>query len=274
MWVFVDFLGQQNAVKCFFFNAAVGLEVAFVSLRTHTTRNSILGILSGKDFQMIFVDTPGIHHSQNKLDKFMMKNVRSAIAGADVVLYLFDGSKPMEEEEKQYIQMLEQKCENLILVQTKADKKQVLTYPNAIQISSQTGENVQKLLDQILLLLPERDFVFDEDLYTDRSIKFLISEKIRGVLLEVLDKEVPHGIAVVITNFVEDENLVKIDAEIVCEREQHKGIIIGKGGKTLKLVGQKAREYAEELLGQKCLLKLFVKVDENWREKNISAYGY
>lgn len=271
---YVAILGQPNAGKSSLLNFLIGEEVAIVSHRRQTTRNSILGIKNSKDYQIIFIDTPGIHHSKNQLDKYMMKNVRSAIATAEVVVYLFDGSVQMDNEEKDYIQMLKNKCENLILVQTKSDKKQIENEFDATKISVVSGENIDALVDKIVKLLPERQPIFDEDLYTDKSISFLIAEKIRGYLLNNLDKEIPHGVAVLITSFQESETLVEIEAEIVCEKEQHKGIIIGKSGANLKKLGQETRKYVEDLLEKKCMLKLFVKVEKDWRNKNIENFGY
>lgn len=271
---YVAILGQPNAGKSSLLNFLIGEEVAIVSHRRQTTRNSILGIKNSKDYQIIFIDTPGIHHSKNQLDKYMMKNVRSAIATAEVVVYLFDGSVQMDDEEKDYIQMLKNKCENLILVQTKSDKKQIENEFDATKISVVSGENIDALVDKIVKLLPERQPIFDEDLYTDKSISFLIAEKIRGYLLNNLDKEIPHGVAVLITSFQESETFVEIEAEIVCEKEQHKGIIIGKGGANLKKLGQETRKYVEDLLEKKCMLKLYVKVEKDWRNKNIENFGY
>ncbi len=269
---YVAVLGRPNAGKSSLVNALVGEEVAIVSHRRQTTRDSILGIKNGQGYQMIFVDTPGVHHSENKLDKFMMKNVRSAIATADVVLYLFDGTKPLDEEELDYIKMLEEKCENVILLATKADKKQIQHELKSLSISVLNGQNLKMLEERILSYLPERNPIYDDDLYTDKSIKFLIAENVRGYLLDNIDKEIPHGVAVVVTRFVEDETIVHVDVDIVCEREQHKGIIIGKGGKFLKKLGEHTRKYIENLMETKCMLKLFVKVDKDWRTKNIEAY--
>lgn len=271
---YVAVLGKPNAGKSSLVNFLVGEEVAIVSHRRQTTRNSILGIKNGEDYQIIFVDTPGIHHSQNQLDKFMMKNVRSAIAGADVVLYLFDGSKEMESEEIEYIENLKTKCENVILLQTKADKKQLNQPLEGLKISVATGEGIEKLLEEIVKKLPENARIFDEELYTDKSINFLICEKIRGFLLNNLEQEVPHGVAVVVENFEETTESVYVDVNIICEREQHKGIIIGKGGSVLKQVGKETRQYIENLLGKKCTLKIFVKVDKDWRNKNVEQYYY
>lgn len=271
---YVAVLGQPNAGKSSLVNYLVGEEVAIVSHRRQTTRNSILGIKNGKDYQIIFVDTPGIHHSANKLDKFMMKNVRSAIASADIALYLFDGTKPLEDEEIEYIKMLKEKCENVILLRTKGDKKQQKFDLDALEISVKNGENLRELEKLIVSLLPERNAVYDEDLYTDKSVKFLIAEKARGYLLENIDKEIPHGVAVVVSRFDEIDNLAAVDLDIICERDQHKGIIIGKGGQNIKKMGQETRKYAEDLLQKKCVVKLFVKVDKDWRNKDIARYGY
>lgn len=271
---YVAVLGRPNAGKSSLMNYIVGEEVAIVSHRRQTTRNSIIGIKNSEEYQIIFIDTPGIHHSKNALDKYMMKNVRTALAGADVVLYLFDGTKDMEQEEVEYIDMLQKKCEKVIILQTKCDKKQKNFDIDAMKISVETGENIDKLIEKIVDFLPKNNKIYDDELYTDKSISFLITEKIRGLMLNNIDKEIPHGVAVVITNFDENEEVVKIEADIICEREQHKGIIIGKGGLALKKIGQETRKYVEELLDKKCVLKLFVKVDKDWRNKNIQNYGY
>ena len=175
---------------------------------------------------------------------------------------------------KEYIEMLKGKCENVVLVQTKADKKQLDFDLEAVKISVKTGQNIDSLTNFVSRLLPEREAIYDKDLYTDKNINFLIAEKVRGILLNNIDKEVPHGVAVVITKFVELESIAKIDIDIVCEREQHKGIIIGKGGKVLKEVGKQTRIFAEDLLDKKVNINLFVKVDKDWRMKNIEQYGY
>lgn len=270
---YVAVLGLPNAGKSSLVNRLVGEEVAIVSKRIQTTRNNILGICNGKNFQVVFIDTPGIHHSKNKLDRFMMKNVRNAITTADVILYLVDSGKIVSDEEKDYIKMLKSKAEKVIVVLTKSDKKAVADVSGDISISVKENKNLDKLINLIVEKLPTGDAIFDEDEYTDKSIKFLVCEHIRGRLLDILDNEIPHGIAVVCEKLEENES-VKMDILIILEKERHKGIVIGKGGKNLKEIGISARQYAENLFGKKVNIQLLVKVDENWRNNNISEYGY
>ena len=271
---FVAVLGRPNAGKSSLINRIVGEEVAIVTKRQQTTRNNILGIANGENFQIIFIDTPGIHHSKNKLDKFMMKNVRNAISTADVVVYLIDASREVDEEEQDYIKMLGEKAEKLIVVLNKVDKKLVANVNADIKISVLENLNIDKLIEKIVEYLPENDRIYGEDEYTDKSINFLVCEHIRGILLSKLDNEIPHGIAVVAEKMNEREDKVSMDISIIAEKERHKGIIIGKNGALIKEVGISARKYAEELFGKQVVLHLFVKVDENWRDLAVSKYGY
>lgn len=271
---YVAVLGRPNAGKSSLINRIVGEEVAIVTKRQQTTRNNILGIANGENFQIIFIDTPGIHHSKNKLDKFMMKNVRSALSTADVVIYLIDASREVDEEEQDYIKMLSEKAEKLIVVLNKVDKKLVANVNADIKISVLENLNIDKLIEKIVEYLPENDRIYGEDEYTDKSINFLVCEHIRGILLSKLDNEIPHGIAVVAEKMNEREDKVSMDISIIAEKERHKGIIIGKNGALIKEVGISARKYAEELFGKQVVLHLFVKVDENWRDLAVSKYGY
>ena len=269
---YVAVLGRPNAGKSSLVNFYVGEQVAVVSKRQQTTRANILGIVTDKDYQIVFIDTPGIHHSKNALDRFMMKNVRSAISTADVILYLFDASKVVDGEEQEYISTLREKTDKLIVVKTKIDKQNVANIASDIEISVNNKINTDKLINMIAQNLPEGDPIFDKDEYTDKSIKFLVCEFIRGQLLDMFDNEIPHGVAVVVENLLEERERVKLDIAIICERENHKGIIIGKGGKNLKIIGSNAREYAEDLFNKQVVLHTFVKVDEGWRNKNVSKY--
>lgn len=273
---YVALVGKPNAGKSSLLNAIVGEKVAIVSSKPQTTRDNILGILTSDDYQIVFVDTPGVHHSKNLLDKAMMKNVRSALAGVDCVVYLIDGTKSPDEEELDYINHIEG---DKIIVKTKTDLAKQQQFNHDIALSSVTRENVDKLIEKILQSLPEYDapyYIFPPDYYTDKSVKFLIAEEIREKALNLLNQEVPHGIAVEIIRFYEEEEIVYIDADIVCEQERHKGMIIGKGGTTLKQIGVETRKFAKELLGKNVMLKLFVKVEKDWRNKpqKVKNLGY
>lgn len=278
---YVGVFGRPNAGKSTLVNALVGQQVAIVSSKPQTTRDNILGIVNESNTQIILVDTPGIHHSKNQLDKTMMKNVRSAMAGVDVILYLVDGTFMPDEEELENIQHIKEKAKeediSFLLVMTKKDKPNKNTLACDYYISSFTGESLQELKQKLISLLPQSDiknFVYEEDYFTDKSIRFLVAEKVRETALNLLKKEVPHGICVQIERFEEKENITIIEANLICEQERHKAIILGKGGEKIKQIGQVAREYAEELLETKVLLKLFVKVDKNWRDRQDKVASY
>lgn len=290
---YIAILGRPNAGKSTLVNNLVGEKVAIVSPKPQTTRNNILGILTKENYQLVLIDTPGIHKSKNALDKYMMKNVRSAQSGASVNVYLIDSTKAISEQELDYIKNLKEKEETpLIVVISKVDLiKQLDILPiidklsnvqeidEIVPISSIKGKNTKELLDTILKYLPESDyknFEYDEDYYTNKSLRFIASETIREKALYFLQDEIPHGISVDIVNFEEKERIVVIDADIICEKESHKSIIIGKKGSMLKNIGEKARIELENLTGKKVLLKLFVKTKKNWRENTnlLTEFGY
>lgn len=273
---YVGIIGKTNAGKSSLVNALVGQKVAIVTNRPQTTRDNILGVLNGENYQVVLVDTPGVHRSKNKLDKKMMKNVRSAISGVDLILYLVDGTKTLDEEEKAYYEHLPQPK---MLIKTKLDKKGLKNFNADFEISSLNGTGLEELKNYIIDKMPKsetKNFPFEEDDYTDKSLRFIVAEEIRQNALNILEDEIPHGIAVEIERFDEKENITIIEVVLVVEEERHKGIVIGKGGKTLKIIGQTTREFAEELLGQKVLLKIFVKVDKDWRnsDNSLKKFGY
>lgn len=273
---YIALIGKPNAGKSTLINALVGEKVAIVSPKPQTTRDNIIGILTQDNFQMVFVDTPGIHKTKNSLDKAMMKNVRSAIAGVDLVLYLIDGTTLPDQEEIEYINHIDIPK---LIVKTKSDLKGQKEFNYDIQVSVFNGENLDELKKLICKYLPcydNKHYLYEPDFYTDKSIKFLIGEELREKALLSLHQEVPHGIAVEIIRFYEGENVVEVDADIICENERHKGMIIGKGGCNLKAMGEKTRLFAQELLGKKVMLKLFVRVEENWRNKpqKVKNLGY
>ena len=273
---YVAVVGLPNAGKSSLVNALVKEKVAIVSSKPQTTRDNIMGIISTDNYQIVLVDTPGVHHSKNALDKAMMKNVRSAVNGVDLILYLIDGTTMPSKEEKEYIAHLEVPTK---VIKTKIDLKNLKDFDCDLAISTKTGENLDKLKNMILNYLPSyenKHYIFQPDYYTDKSIKFLIAEEIREKALEILHQEIPHGIALEITRFVEDKNLVHIDADLICENERHKGIIIGKNGQTLKKIGEQARASAEELLSKKVMLNIFVRIEKDWRSKpeKLKNLGY
>lgn len=273
---FVAVVGLPNAGKSSLVNALVGQKVAIISSKPQTTRDNILGIINGDDYQIVLVDTPGVHHSKNALDKAMMKNVRSAVNGVDLILYLIDGTTLPSEEERQYIEHLTLPTK---VIKTKIDLKNLKNFNCDLEVSSRTGENIDKLKQLILEYMPsynEEHYIYDKDYYTDKSVKFLIAEEIREKALNILHQEVPHGIAVEIIRFYEEESIIHIDADIICENDRHKGMIIGKGGQVLKKIGMEARLFAEQLLDKKVMLKIFVRVEKDWRNKpdKIKSLGY
>lgn len=275
---YVAILGKPNAGKSTLINYLVGMKLAIVSQKPQTTRDNILGIYTSKNSQLVFIDTPGIHKATSHLDKFMMKNVRTAKAGADVVLYLLDSSIAPDPDEIEHIEKMKADGINLVVAGSKLDKKKV-DFDCAVCFSALTGENIPLLIEKILKFIPSsktKNFLYDADEVTDKSVKFIISEYIRESALKQLKKEIPHGIAVVVTKFEETPKIANIEAEIVCEKPNHKGIIIGKGGATLKAIGIESRTNAEQLLGKKVMLSLFVKVEEGWKDKpnKLTGLGY
>ncbi len=275
---YVAILGKPNAGKSTLINYLVGMKLAIVSQKPQTTRDNILGIYTSKNSQLVFIDTPGIHKATSHLDKFMMKNVRTAKAGADVVLYLLDSSIAPDPDEIEHIEKMKADGINLVVAGSKLDKKKV-DFDCDVCFSALTGENIPLLIEKILKFIPSsktKNFLYDADEVTDKSVKFIISEYIRESALKQLKKEIPHGIAVVVTKFEETPKIANIEAEIVCEKPNHKGIIIGKGGATLKAIGIESRTNAEQLLGKKVMLSLFVKVEEGWKDKpnKLTGLGY
>lgn len=289
---YVAVLGKPNAGKSSLVNALVGEKVAIVSSKPQTTRNNILGILTRENYQLILVDTPGIHKAKNQLDKYMMKNVRSAIGGAYLNVYLIDATKPLGEEEFNYIKSLSEKEIPVVVCLTKIDLisrenclptldklSQIKNIKEIIPISSMKNKNLHELTEKMLEFIPSspvKNFEFDEDYYTDKSVKFIASEIIREKALYNLEKEIPHGVSVVITIFNEKKDLTVIEADLICEKNSHKGMIIGSHGSMLRKIGESARIELEQLLGTKVLLKLWVRVKENWREQqnNLNDFGY
>ena len=286
---YVSIIGRTNAGKSTLLNKLIGQKISIVSPKKQTTRENILGILTKGNTQIIFVDTPGIHRSKNALDKAMNKEVRAASEGVDAIIYLIDITKKIEAEEISYLEKLIEKNSEevdgekvfttpIFIVLSKTDAISMeKAYPEVqklnrlenveiLPISTFKNRNLDLLVDKIVSVLPEAEyFLFEEDEITDKSVKFLVGEIIREKALYLLNEEIPHGIAVVVTNF--DEENGEISADIVCEKDSHKGIILGHKGEMIKKIGMNARKSIEYLLDQKINLKLFVRVERDWRSK-------
>lgn len=277
---FVAIVGRPNVGKSTLLNALVGEKVAAVSKKPQTTRGKITGIRTDGADQFVFVDTPGLHKPRNKLGEYMMEAVRSAIPDTDVVILVTDENDGrVSKADRDVLDNLKSLHIPAILVINKVDiaKKDMLLvtmdhyakafdFASIIPLSALTGESLDILTDELKPFLRKERWFFPEDMITDRSEREIAAEIIREKLLRLLDEEIPHGTAVTIEDYTEKENIVDIRAEIYCEKEAHKKIIIGKNGETLKKAATFAREDIEKMLGKKVYLDLWVKVRENWRE--------
>ena len=286
---FVAILGKPNVGKSTLLNTIIGEKVAIVSPKPQTTRNKILGILNEEDCQIIFIDTPGMHKSKNKLDEYMQKSIVSAKKDVDVVVLMIDGSKRFRNEDIELVKSFDKENVNTILVVSKIDEttfeklypqltqfNELKNIKEIIPLSSFKNKNIQVLIDKIKEYLPDGVKYFDDDVYTDKSVKFIASEIIREKMLWLLQDEIPHGVAIDIVKFNEKKNIVEISADIVCEKQSHKQIIIGKNGTKIKEIGIKSRLDIEKLVDKQVDLKLFVKVREDWRDLNnyVKELGY
>ena len=287
---FVAIIGRPNAGKSTLLNGFIGEKISIVSARPQTTRDKITGVLTTEDYQIAFVDTPGIHSPRNSLGGYMMKSVRRAREGVDCVLYVFDAGRTLLDDD---IEMLDRTIKGgtpVVVAVNKTDEvtdekiasafvklKELEGISAIVPISALKKRNTDILLDELVKLIPEGDKLFPDDMLTDKTERFLAGEMIREKALRYLSEEVPHGIGVEIKVFSERGNgIVDVEADIICEKESHKGIVIGKGGQTLKRILTSARHDMEELLGQKVFLKGFVKVKSEWRDsdKLMRTLGY
>ena len=286
---FVSILGRPNVGKSTILNSIIREKVAIVSPKPQTTRNKIFGIYNDDDSQIIFVDTPGIHTGKNPLDTYMQKSINSARKDADVFMLVFDATKRFGQGEIDFINGFEKSQSAIVVVLNKVDlvnyekvfpilsKLNELNFIKAVvPVSGLKGKNIDTLISILKGLIPEGPAYFDRELYTDKSLKFLCSEIIREKALWLLQEEIPHGIVVVIDKFEEEDCSVYIGATMICEKKSHKQIIIGRKGEMLKEIGSKARMEIEKLIEKKCYLDLFVKVQEDWRDKGnlVSDFGY
>lgn len=286
---YIAIVGRPNVGKSTLLNHLLGEKVAIVSAKPQTTRNRIVGILTEGDDQFVFLDTPGIFSPRNALGEFMVKTADSSIQDADAVILMADAQKPITSVEEKVIASVKQSGLPCILALNKVDvtshedvAARLTDYAARhdfaayVPMCAKNGRNVDALLKECAAFLEEGDWYFPEDMATDQPMRQMAAEIIREKVLRTMDKEIPHGVAVVIEEFTEEEGLVRIRAEIFCEKESHKGIIVGKGGEGLKRIGSYARADLEKMLDCKVYLNLWVKVKENWREsaKTVSNFGY
>lgn len=284
---FVTIAGKPNVGKSTLLNALIGEKVAIVSWRPQTTRNKINGILNGEDYQIVFVDTPGIHEAKNNLSEYMMKSVKSALDGVDAVIYVLSAEKRFDDKDKDFILTYKQNVPVIVVInKVDAVEKRVvfelmrklgeMGVDEIIPTSAVKGDNVDVVKNTVLSLMKEGEAYYPEDEFTDLNMRFMAGEIIREKAMRLLNDEVPYGICVNVMSFKEEENITKINADIVVEKKAHKPIVIGKGGSMLKKIGTEARRELERFTDGKIYLELFVKVKEEWRDNSVllSDFGY
>ena len=280
---FIAITGRPNAGKSTLLNKIIGEKVAIVSNKPQTTRTKILGVHTEEDCQMVLIDTPGIHKPKNRLGQKMEKYISAATQGIDVLLYMVDCNiyENEYESERKALAGLKTAGIPVILVVNKIDTvpklsllptldklKTLYDFSGIVPVSAQKGNNIGELLNEIKGYLNEGPKFFPDDIITDQPERQIVAEFIREKALRLLNQEIPHGIAVEIEKMKRRDNgTYEILAAIYCERNSHKGIIIGKGGEKLKMIGSRAREDIERFLGSKVYLELWVKVNEDWRNK-------
>ena len=286
----VAVIGRANAGKSTLINVLVGEKVAIVSPKPQTTRDRILGILNGEDYQIVFEDTPGIYKAGSLLNERMQKSAESSAKDVDVIMFVIDIHDGVKEEDKAALKRFSKGDIPLVLVLSKTDimpkeniplaVKELSETVNAdkvISVSARRGKNIKKLKEELVRLLPTGEAIYPPDVVSDRSERFMIAEIMREKILLKYEKEIPHGVAVIINNFELCENGVyDINLDIVCEKFNHKAILIGKQGAALKEVSSFARADMEKFLGKKVFLTTYVKVKEDWRNNpsRLKEFGY
>ena len=287
---YVAVIGRANAGKSTLINVLVGEKVSIVSPKPQTTRDRTLGVLTEDEYQIVFVDTPGIYKAHNALTDMMMRTTERSAKSVDFILYVLDGHEGVDEEEFALIEKYKALGIPMAIAYTKIDIMPKENIPldmakisdagldlDVFPVSARKGKNVKQLKEFLVKQMPEGDKVFEEDIVSDKSERFMIAEIMREKILLKFDKEIPHGIAIVINNFSLLENGVyDVNLDIVCERANHKAILIGKQGRAIKEVSSFARQDMEKFLGAKVFLTTYVKVKEDWRDKQrlLREYGY
>ncbi len=288
---FVALIGRPNVGKSTLMNHLIGQKIAITSEKPQTTRNRIQTVYTDKRGQIIFLDTPGIQKARNKLGEYMTAVSEGTLGEVDVVLWLVEPTTFIGAGERHIIELLKKVKTPVILLINKIDKvkdeeeitravntySEVYPFAKIIPVSALRSINTDKVIDVLFNYLSPGPQYYDEDTVTDQPMRQIAAELIREKALRLLDEEIPHGIAVTIESMTERENgMFDIEATIICEKESHKGIVIGKGGTMLKQIGSQARREIENLMGTKVNLKLWVKVRKNWRDSELymKNYGY
>lgn len=288
---FATLIGRPNVGKSTLMNQLIGQKIAITSSKPQTTRNRIQTVYTSEEGQIIFLDTPGIHKAKNKLGEYMVTVAERTLSEVDLILWLVEPTTYIGAGEQKIAEQLGKTKTPVLLVINKIDTvkkeellaviakyKDICNFAEIIPVSAMTGENKEQLISSIFKYLPEGPQFYDEDTVTDQPERQIVSELIREQALRCLDDEIPHGIAVSIERMKERKkaDIMDIEATIVCERDSHKGIIIGKGGSMLKKIGSNARREMEALLDIHVNLKIWVKVRREWRDSDIllKNYGY
>ena len=288
---FATLIGRPNVGKSTLMNHLIGQKIAITSNKPQTTRNRIQTVYTCDQGQIVFLDTPGIHKAKNKLGEYMVTVAERTLSEVDVILWLVEPSTFIGKGERHIVEQLEKTKTPVILVMNKIDTvpreelpryleayRQIYDFAEMIPVSALKGKNLQAVIDSIFKYLPYGPQFYDEDTVTDQPQRQIVAELIREKALRCLDEEIPHGIAVAIDQMRErpDGQIMDIDATIICERDSHKGIIIGKGGAMLRRIGSQARREIEAMLEMKVNLQLWVKVKKDWRDSDfmIKNFGY
>ena len=288
---FVTLVGRPNVGKSTLMNHLIGQKIAITSSKPQTTRNRIQTVYTDKRGQIVFLDTPGIHQAKNRLGEYMVRVAEKTFDEVDVVLWLVEPVTWIGKGEMRIAAQLKKSKVPVILIMNKIDLKkpeaveesikryrELMEFDDCIAVSALRGRNMDKVLSSVFSFLPYGEPFYDEDTVTDQPQRQIVAEMIREKALRCLDEEIPHGVAVAIDKMTEreDGSLCDIDATIICERDSHKGIIIGKGGAMLRRIGSQARRDIENMLEMKVNLQLWVKVKKDWRDSDflIKNFGY
>lgn len=285
---FVAVIGKPNVGKSSLVNALVGEKVSITSPKAQTTRNRIFGIKNAEDYQIVFVDTPGVQHTKSKLGEYMTKATEGATADVDAIVIVLDALRVKQEDFKIIEKYKSVKCPVFVVVNKIETTNFEKMYPildklnkydfvkKFLTTSATRKVNIDELEKELVNCMPEGEAYYPRDEYTDKSIRFMSQEIIREKALLFLQEEIPHGIAVEIITFEDDSKCVKIDANIITENARHKQIIIGSNGSMLKQIGTAARKDIEELTGTKVMIELFVKVRKDWKDDAValSEFGF